>query len=519
MSLVDDVLIETERRRRGSRPARGIRLDDLVPTRRAAADRRAARTARRQRARRLVFVLCAALAVVSGAVVLAIRAPIDPERWTAILRSAPERSSGAPPPVAAARAQDAPGLDPGPSSSSAPEPIRRPTRVESISVERSAAATRLRIVTDGETPHRLEHDAAAARLDVVLANARLVEPSGPLELLDTPIRSLDLRAEAPDLRLALALDPAVRVQSRWLALPRGAALIIDLQGAAPAAIAPTAGDEAVDLASPRHGAELALDPSFEAPLEASLDAPIDVPLEPPLVPEPERLAEVPAALAERVISPSLGDPAELHIARSRQDRERAERAALREQIERSLSAARRARSERRFDEADAHYAEVVLLAPNDRSALVEWSSLLAQDGRGDKAIALLESARAQVPRDPTLLIAHARLLGDRGELPRAIELLDGSGLSVTESPDVHVLAAAYHQRAGEHPAAIERYEQILRRFPEESRGWLGLGVSLEAVGRRDEARDVYRIALQIGELGASSRRWLTTRLAALGQED
>ncbi len=220
-----------------------------------------------------------------------------------------------------------------------------------------------------------------------------------------------------------------------------------------------------------------------------------------------------------MISPSLGNPAELRIERSRQDHEREDRAALRARIERTLADARRARTAERFEEADSLYAEVVLLAPGDTSALVEWSALLAEHGRAEKALALLESARTRAPRDATLLIAHARLLGLQGDLAAAIRLLDASGLAVTESPDVHVLAAAYHQRAGDHPAAIERYEQILRRFPDESRGWLGLGVSLEAVGRRDEARDVYRIALQVGELPPGSRRWLTTRLAALGQED
>ena len=41
MSLVNDLLIEAERRRGGSRQARDIRLDDLVPNRQAARSRRA----------------------------------------------------------------------------------------------------------------------------------------------------------------------------------------------------------------------------------------------------------------------------------------------------------------------------------------------------------------------------------------------------------------------------------------------------------------------------------------------
>ena len=90
---------------------------------------------------------------------------------------------------------------------------------------------------------------------------------------------------------------------------------------------------------------------------------------------------------------------------------------------------------------------------------------------------------------------------------------------MTVAPDVHALAAAYEQRAGNHAAAIERYERILHRFPEEPRGWMGLGISLESVDRPREARDVYRIALQVGELPRSSRQWVMGRLSALGEKD
>lgn len=491
---------------------RGVRLDDLVPSRKDAQPRRRAAGSR---SLRLAIALLAGVAAIAAVAVL-----LPGE----LARSWPTRPIGEPapaltPPVAAARVETGPvsesveAADPTPTSSApassapaAPSPTatRRPTRVESIAVERMPSSTRLRILTDGATVHRLEHDAAAARLDVVLTQASLVEPNAALDLLDTPIRSLDLRAESPDLRLALELDPDVRVQSRWLALPRGAALVVDLQ---------SAGTAAPEAEGTETGAE---DPVASLdPIEAAQFAEAEL----PFLLEPEIAPIEPAGIVDEVISPSLGNPAELHIERSRQDRERAERAELRARVEQTLEAARRARAEKRFAEADGLYAEVVLLAPNDRPALVEWSSLLVEDGRTDKAIALLESARSQAPRDETLLIAHARLLGRDGDLPRAIALLDGSGLAVTESPDVHVLSAAYHQRAGDHPTAIERYEQILRRFPEESRGWLGLGISLEAVGRREEARDVYRIALQVGELGAGSRRWVTTRLSALGQED
>jgi MSHA biogenesis protein MshN len=491
VSLVNDLLIEAERRRVGQRAPRPTRLDDLVPTR-----ERSGRPPARLRSRRAWLGLASGVAFALLAVVAA--------ALLGSLVSAPGHrlplSSESPPPVAARVADRAPTASPD--SAAQAVTVRRPVRVESISLERLPGLTRLRIVTDARATHRLELDPDGVRLDLVLANAALVEPTAAIELLDTPIRTLDLQSEPPDLRLALDLDAEVHTQTRWLELARGAALILDLQS-----LPVAASDAPVELAP------LASDSSSRlAPVGA-----------PPSDPSPESIIAavepVTRASVDRVYSPDLGDPAALRIERSRGDREREERSARREQLAGALEAARRARSEGRLDDADTQYAEIALLAPNDRVALVEWSDLLTELGRPQDALALIASARDRAPRDQSLLIAQAALLERSGDIDAAIALLDGSGLALTEAPDIHALAAAYQQRAGNHETAIDRYEQILRRFPEESRGWMGLGISLEAVGREHEARDVYRIALRVGELPGSSRQWVTGRLAALGEKD
>lgn len=498
MSLVDDLLIEAERRRGSARAPRGVRIDDLVPIRKGEASRAPSDGPRALLRPLGIFVAFAGLAAIVAL------APIEMlgERLAAISPPDPQPSLARPPapPAVAAPPVEAPfAVAAAPASSAITLEVARPVRVDSIALERLSSGARLRIIADAETPHRIDHAPGSDRFDVVLSGARLAAPEATLDLLDTPIRSLDLQAAHPDLRIALELDPEVRVQSRWLALPTGAALIIELQAPAAAAI-----DAFADPAS--------MGPEPDALAAAALPFSIDREFarsERPRAPEP----------ADRVISPPLGDPAELRIERSSRDQAREQQRALRERIEAMRAEALRARSAGRIEEAEGLYGEIVRLAPGDPQALVDWSELLAESGRTDEAITLVERARERAPREAFLLLTQARLLGRKGDLARAIEILDTSGLAVTESPDVHALAAAYHQRAGDHATAIERYERLLRRFPEESRGWLGLGISLEAVGRRDEARDVYRIALQVGELPTGSRRWLTTRLSALGQED
>lgn len=527
MSLVDDLLIEAERRRGSARAAKGVRLDDLVPIRKGATSQASRRSA--WGARRLLI----GAAAIAGMLAIVSTFPAIPfGAWRNAARASDGQRSpaqtSAPPPVAARPAQGGPpearapesaslvaaspevaspesasteaASTAAPSSEAVPTPIgnrtSRPVRVEALTLEPLAIGVRLRLVADAETAHRIEHASGSARFDLVLSGASLATPDVPLDLRETPIRSLDLRTEGPDLRLALELDPQVRLQSRWLALPEGAALIVELQAPAAAAIDVFASPE-IPVPQPFESAALpfSIDPAFERS-------------------ERDRRREP----ADRIVSPPLGDPAELRIERSARDRAREERRAMRDRVDERLAEARRARAAGSPDEADRLYGEILTLSPGDARALVEWSELLAERGHTERALALLETARERAPRNASLLLAQARLLGQDGELRRAIEILDASGFALTESPDVHALAAAYQQRAGDHAAAIERYERLLQRFPEESRSWMGLGISLEAVGRRDEARDVYRIALQVGELPAASRSWLTSRLAALGQE-
>lgn len=531
MSLVNDLLIEAERRRSGHGQPRTTRLEDLVPTR---PHRTASRGERRAQLALFGVAAMAGLVVGAAAYLGSVAQPFE---------RAPARTSPGTPPVAARRdAAPAPALAAStptitPETTATTETpgttVERPVRIESISLERWPGTTRLRIVADGRAAHSLEHDPVSGRLELVLANAALTEPTASIDLLDTPIRALDLRAETPDLRLVLDLDADVHTQTRWLALEHGAALVLDLQtaptsrpvesrrlgGPAPVGAAPVeirSGNNALDE----------LDPADAAPKEtASAGTALDAapaalaPIEDEAMPDVEALMDAYATEeADRVYSPSLGDPAAMRIEPSQRERVREERAARRAKREGLLASARRARKAGRLEDADAQYAEIVLLAPNDPTPIAEWSEVLVEQGRIPDALALIDSARERSPRDQTLLIAKARLLEGTGDVAAAVELLDGSGLALTEAPDVHALAAAYQQRAGHHDAAIERYEQILRRFPEEPRGWLGLGVSLEAIGRKREARDVYRIALTVGELPGGARRWVSGRLAALGEE-
>ena len=171
-----------------------------------------------------------------------------------------------------------------------------------------------------------------------------------------------------------------------------------------------------------------------------------------------------------------------------------------------------------LEEADRRYAAALELNPDHRDATIEHASLLADTGRLSQAIESVRRARQTAKKDASLAMLHARLFERAGHIEDAILLLDRSGLTLTQAPEVYALAAAYLQKNGRHEEAISRYETIVRRYPGESSWWMGLGISLEAQKREAEALDVYRIAIQTGDLSQPSRRWVAARVDAISEE-
>ena len=136
-----------------------------------------------------------------------------------------------------------------------------------------------------------------------------------------------------------------------------------------------------------------------------------------------------------------------------------------------------------------------------------------------EALDFIRKARRTEPTESGFAMLEARLVAGTGDFDAAIRILDEAGFDPTLAPEVHALASAYLQRTGRHERAIERYETILRRHPTESRWWMGLGISLEAMNQKTEALNAYRVAMRAGNLPGRSRHWVSARIADLREGD
>lgn len=110
---------------------------------------------------------------------------------------------------------------------------------------------------------------------------------------------------------------------------------------------------------------------------------------------------------------------------------------------------------------------------------------------------------------------YARVLLEQNNVARAISVLERRLPVQSQDPDYYALLAALHQRTGNHLRAAEVYEGVLKVRPRAGVWWIGLGISLETLGKSEQARGAYEKAKNSGTLNNNLVRYTDNRLIAL----
>jgi MSHA biogenesis protein MshN len=159
--------------------------------------------------------------------------------------------------------------------------------------------------------------------------------------------------------------------------------------------------------------------------------------------------------------------------------------------------------------------ELLTSTLSQRPASNEARSTLAalQAEAGDRQQALV-TLLGGLPFDPRRFAPMAaQLQAELNDPSGALQTLDRVP-SEARDPSYHNLAAAVAQRAGRHELAVAEYGTALRLGPTNAVAWVGLGVSLQALGRDAEALAAYRSAAA-GTLNTELRSFTQARITAL----
>jgi len=167
------------------------------------------------------------------------------------------------------------------------------------------------------------------------------------------------------------------------------------------------------------------------------------------------------------------------------------------------------------DQALALGREALAADPTAAAPRLLVATILMEDKHDAEARALLETGLAQAPGNRDYKLLYARLLSETGETGKAIELLTRDAPSPADDPDYHALLAALLQRAGRHGDAIVSYRRLLSVRPQNGLWWMGLGISLSASGQRQQARDAFNHALTDRSLPVRLQQFLNDQLRQL----
>ncbi len=118
---------------------------------------------------------------------------------------------------------------------------------------------------------------------------------------------------------------------------------------------------------------------------------------------------------------------------------------------------------------------------------------------------------------PELAMTLARLQVERGDTDAAIATLERTLPHAADRADYHAFMAALLQRGARHREAIEHYRQALHRAPYSAVWQMGLGISLQAENRLQEARDAFSRAMAANTLSPELQAFVEQRLKQLGQ--
>lgn len=167
-------------------------------------------------------------------------------------------------------------------------------------------------------------------------------------------------------------------------------------------------------------------------------------------------------------------------------------------------------------EAERAWRDALQLDSGHDLARRALASLLA--GRGDQegAERVLAQGLQDHPDQTRIALALAQLQIARGAWRQALTTLEAGLPYATGNAAYLATTAELEARAGQHAQAARLYESALELSPDHVDWTIALGISLQANGRIDDAREVLRKARDANALDNLQRELIERKLRQLG---
>ncbi len=166
----------------------------------------------------------------------------------------------------------------------------------------------------------------------------------------------------------------------------------------------------------------------------------------------------------------------------------------------------------RSGDARAAFEATLAILPTHHAARQALVGTMLDVRQFVEAAKVLQEGLNLAPSQYGFAMALARLQIEQGELDAAVQTLGRSADHAGGSAEYAAFYAGLLQRQQKHVEAVEMFERALRQRGNSGVWLLGLGLSLDALGRGPEAQEAYRRAKSTGNLPGDLAAFVDQRL-------
>ncbi len=169
-------------------------------------------------------------------------------------------------------------------------------------------------------------------------------------------------------------------------------------------------------------------------------------------------------------------------------------------------------NEGRMEDARTAFEAALQADPSYHGARQALVGALLNARRQTEAAQVLQEGLGISPAQPGFAMALARLQVERGDLNAGVQTLARSLEFSAANADYIAFYAGLLQRQQKHAEAIEQFSRALGQRGNIGVWLLGLGISLDALGRGSDAQEAYRRAKASGNLSPELQTFADQRL-------
>lgn len=171
----------------------------------------------------------------------------------------------------------------------------------------------------------------------------------------------------------------------------------------------------------------------------------------------------------------------------------------------------------RVAEAQSSLMQALEANPANQEARQTLAGLLLDNNRNDEASALLAAGLAISPEQTNFRIALARLQVELGDKSGALNTLQQGLAYANDNADYQSFLATLLQRANRHDEAISHYNKALSINSGAANSLVGLGISLQATGKLENAQEAFTRAQSVASLSPELSQFIDQQLKQINQ--